>query len=215
MEISKIISKIFMWMFVGLAVTFLTGSFIANNPTMIEEVFKGSSLLILVLLELGLVIFLSARIRKMSATTARIMFILYSFVTGLTFSSIFVIYNISSIIVIFLITAIIMLIFALIGYYTKLDLTKFGTILLMLLLGIIITTIVNIFIGNETLSLGICIISVIVFVLYIAYDIQKIKKLYEYNYMPDENLAIYGALQLYLDFINIFLDLLRLFGDNK
>ena len=74
-------------------------------------------------------------------------------------------------------------------------------------------SIINIFVGNEQLSLGICIISVLVFIVYIAFDVQKVKQLYEQNVLPEDNLAIYGALQLYLDFINIFLDLLRIFGD--
>ena len=81
------------------------------------------------------------------------------------------------------------------------------------IIGILIMSLINIFVGSEEFSLGICIISVIVFVIYIAFDVQKVKQLYEQNALPEENLAIYGALQLYLDFINIFLDLLRIFGN--
>ena len=93
------------------------------------------------------------------------------------------------------------------------DLTKLSTFLLMALIGIIIMSIINIFVGSEQFSLIIAIISVLVFVIYIAFDIQKIKRMYEANYMQEDNLAIYGALQLYLDFINIFIDLLRIFGN--
>lgn len=209
---SKIMSKVFLWMFIGLAVTFVTGRLIANNPTAIEEIFTGSRVFILAIIELVLVIWLSARITKMSATSAKILFIVYSFVTGLTFSSIFIVYEISSIIYVFLATSLIMLIFALLGYFTKIDLTKLGTFLIMAIVGIIIMSIINIFVGNESFSLGIAIASVIIFVGFIAYDVQKIKNLYDTDLIPEENLAIYGALQLYLDFINIFIDLLRIFG---
>lgn len=209
---SKIMSKVFLWMFIGLAVTFVTGRLIANNPDAIETIFTGNKVVFLAIIELVLVIWLSARIQKMSAISAKILFIVYSFVTGLTFSSIFIVYEIESIIYVFLATSIIMLIFALLGYFTKLDLTKLGTFLLMAIIGIIVVMIINIFVGSESLSLGITIASVIIFIGFIAFDVQKIKRLYENNVIPDDNLAIYGALQLYLDFINIFIDLLRLFG---
>lgn len=209
---SKIMSKVFLWMFIGLAVTFVTGRLIANNPSAIEEIFTGSRVFILAIVELVLVIWLSARIQKMSATSAKILFIVYSFVTGLTFSSIFIVYEIESIIYVFLATALIMLIFALLGYFTKIDLTKFGTFLMMAIIGVIIMGIISIFVNNETFSLGIAIASVVIFIGFIAFDVQKIKKMYEYNMIPEDNLAIYGALQLYLDFINIFIDLLRIFG---
>lgn len=210
---SSIMSKVYLWMFIGLAVTFATGSIIAGNPDLILTIFKGVNVFILALVEIGLVILLSARITKMKASTAKILFILYSFVTGLTFSSIFIVYSVSSIINVFLITSLIMLVFSCLGYYLKLDLTKIGVFLLMILIGIIIASIVNIFLGSDQLTFIITIVSVIVFVIYIAYDVQKIK--YLQDTIPEENLAIYGALQLYLDFINIFIDLLQLFGDNR
>lgn len=210
--IEKIMPKVFLWMCIGLAVTFVTGSVIANNPSAVIEIFKGGNVFILAIVEIALVIFLSARISKMSATTAKLMFILYSFVTGLTFSSIFIVYEISSIIYVFLATSIIMLLFAFLGYTTKLDLTKLGTYLFMAIIGVLVMMIINLFVGSESFSIGIAVLSVVIFVGYIAYDVQKIKYLFETNVIPEENLAIYGALQLYLDFINIFIDLLRIFG---
>lgn len=210
---SNIMTKVFLWMFIGLAVTFATGSVIANNPDMITNVFQGGSIIVLAILELVLVIVLSARITKMKPTTAKFLFILYSFITGLTFSSIFVVYNISSIIYVFLATSLIMLAMAAAGNFMKADLTKIGTILFVGLIGVILATIVNLFIGSSELMFAATIISIIVFVIYVAYDVQKIKQLEDI--IPEENLAIYGALQLYLDFINIFIDLLRLFGDNN
>ena len=208
-------SKVFLWMFIGLAVTFFTGSFIASKPSMILDIFKPSTVLILGIVELVIVIFLTARIHKMNPSTAKIMFILYSFVSGITFSSIFVVYNISSIIYVFLATSLLMLIFSLIGYFTKMDLTKIGTFLFMAIIGILLMCIINIFVNSAEFNFAICVISVIVFVIYIAFDVQKIKRIYLSGSMEEDNIAIYGALQLYLDFINIFLDLIRIFGDNN
>lgn len=212
MDNNKIFSKVFMWMFIGLLVTFLTGYVVSINDTMLYNVFSGGTYFILIVVELVLVIFLSARIHKMQTTTARIIFILYSFVTGLTFGSIFVVYKITSIMLVFLITALLFGIFALIGYFTKLDLTKIGTILLMMLFGIVICSIVNIFLQSSTFNLIVSCISVVVFLGLVAYDMQKIKRLYG-QIEDSDKMAIIGALELYLDFINIFLDLLRLFGN--
>ena len=209
---SKIMSKVFLWMFIGLAITFVTGRLIANNPDAIETIFTGNKVFILAIVELVLVIWLSARINKMSATSAKVMFIIYSFVSGLTFSSIFIVYQIESIIYVFLATSLIMLVFALLGYFTKIDLTKLGTFLFMALIGVIIMSIIGIFVGSESYFIGIAIASVVIFIGFIAFDVQKIKRMYETNMIPEDNLAIYGALQLYLDFINIFIDLLRIFG---
>jgi len=212
-ESKNVFSKVFMWMFIGLAITFGIGYYVSVNPNMIFNVF-GSYYWLLVIAELVVVIWLSARIRRMKPTTAKILFCVYSFLTGLTFSSIFVVYEISSIIYVFGITAILFLIFALIGYFTKIDLTKIGVYLFMALLGVIICSIINIFVGSETFDLGITIVCLIVFIIYIAYDMQIIKR--NLYLIPEEdNLAIYGALQLYLDFINIFLRLLQLFGRNR
>ena len=207
---NKIFSKVFMWMFIGLAITFGTGYYVSVNPNMLFNVF-GSYYWILIIAEIVVVIWLSARIRKMKPMTAKILFCLYSFLTGLTFSSIFVVYQVTSIVYVFGITSIIFLIFALIGYFTKIDLTKLGTYLFMALLGVIICSIINIFVKSSVFDLGLTIICLIIFIAYIAYDIQIIKRNL-YMITEEDNLAIYGALQLYLDFINIFLRLLQLFG---
>lgn len=211
MENNKVFGKVFMWMFIGLLITFLTGYVVSSNDNMLYNIFSGGTYFILIIIELVLVIYLSARIHKMQVTTARIVFILYSFVSGLTFGSIFIVFKMSSIMLIFLITAILFGIFALIGRFTKLDLTKIGTILLMMLLGIVICTFVNVFLKNDTLDLFVSYISIIVFLGFTAYDMQKIKML-SYEFDDEDKIAIIGALELYLDFINIFIDLLRIFG---
>ena len=151
----------------------------------------------------------------MQPNTARVCFILYSFISGLTFSSIFAVYNVSSIIYIFLLTALIFGIMALIGYTTKVDLTKVGTYFIIGIFAVIIITFLNSFIIKSTpLEMAISIVLVLLFIGITAYDVQKIKRL-ESSGLPEENLAIYGALQFYLDFINIFIDLLRIFGNSR
>lgn len=214
MQESNFLSRVFLWMFVGLLVTFATGAVVSGNVNMLEGIFSTGGYIFLVVVELVLVIVLSARVHKMSPTGAKLAFILYSFVSGLTFSSIFVAFKVSSIIFVFLITALIMLIFAVLGARTSIDLSKIGTILIMTLIGIVLATVINMFVGSETFNLAICVVSIIVFMVFIAFDVQKIKRLYQ-MYPNNENLAILGALELYLDFINIFIDLLRIFGDNK
>lgn len=214
MQESNFLSRVFLWMFVGLLVTFATGAVVSGNVNMLEGIFSTGGYIFLVVVELVLVIVLSARVHKMSPTGAKLAFILYSFVSGLTFSSIFVTFKVSSIIFVFLITALIMLIFAVLGARTSIDLSKIGTILIMTLIGIVLATVINMFVGSETFNLAICVVSIIVFMVFIAFDVQKIKRLYQ-MYPNNENLAILGALELYLDFINIFIDLLRIFGDNK
>lgn len=213
LENKKIFSKVFLWMAIGLAITFGVGYYVSLNTNMLYNVFS-KYYIFLIIAELAVVIILSARIRKMQPTTAKIMFCLYSFITGLTFSSIFVVYDLMSIMYVFGITAVIMLIFGLIGYYTKIDLTKFWIYLFMALIAVIICEIINIFVGSETFNMGITIACLIIFIIYMAFDIQAVKKNI-YGIEKEDNLAIYGALELYLDFINVFLRLLELIGKNK
>lgn len=207
---NKIYSKVYLWLFIGLLVTFLTGAYTANNEDALSVIFNKGYYWIFVVLELGVAIFLSARIHKMQPTTAKISYLLYTFLSGLTFASLFVVYKLESIILVFAITAILFLVFALIGQYTKMDLSKLGTYLIMMLIGIIICTIVNLFLQNSTFDIVISCISVVVFLGFIAYDIQKLKRLN--GLLTEDNLAIIVAFELYLDFINVFIDLIRLFG---
>ena len=212
MELREVYSKMFGWMFVGLLVTFLTGYIVSNNYDILLLVVQVP-FIVYAIIEIGLVIFFSLKIKTMSSTTAKICFILYSFVTGLTFSFLFLVYELYSLIYVFGITAFIFGIFALIGYFTKIDLSKISTFLFMSLFAIIICSLINMFIGNETFDLILTIIGIVVFLGYTAYDIQKVK--YQLDSFPQENLAIYGALELYLDFINLFLKLLRVLGKRK
>ncbi len=212
MELREVYSKMFGWMFVGLLVTFLTGYVVSNSYDILLLVAQVP-FIVYAIIEIGLVIFFSLKIRTMSSTTAKICFILYSFVTGLTFSFLFLVYELYSMIYVFGITALLFGIFALIGHFTNIDLSKFSTFLFMGLLAIIICSLINMFIGNETFDLILTIIGIVIFLGYTAYDIQKVK--YNLDTFPQDNLAIFGALELYLDFINLFLKLLSLFGKRK
>lgn len=205
---------VFLWMFVGLFVTALTSFYVVSNPNILLNVFGSGVYFILILLEFGLVIFLSARIHKMSYLTAAISFLLYAMVTGITCAGILVVYQIGSIILMFGLTALLFLIFGIIGYITNIDLSKFGNILLIGLVGIILVGLVNFFLGNTLIDMLICMVGIVIFLGLIVYDINKIKTYLMEGEAPSK-MAIYGALNLYLDFINIFLYLLRLFGKSN
>ena len=200
---NKIFPKVFLWLFVGLLVSGVTAFYVSNQPNMMYNIYEENWYFWLVLAELAVVIFLSTRIHKMSHMTAIISYLLYSILTGTTLSVIFAAFTTGSIAIVFGITALIFAIFAMIGYTTKADLSKWTNILLIGLLAVIIV--------SDMVALVTSIITVILFIGFIAYDIQKIK--YLTTVMDDENkIAIIGALELYLDFINIFIHLLSIFG---
>lgn len=214
MDMNKIFSKVFLWMFVGLAVTFGIAYYVSMNENMIYNLFSGHKYMIILILEIVIAIVLSARIHKLNPIISKLLFLLYAGLTGLTFSTIFIVYELTSIMYIFGLTSILFLIFGLIGYFTKIDLTKFGIYFVMALLGIIIVSFINMFVGSQVLDLGLCAIGIILFLGFIAYDIQIIKRNL-YGLDNEENFAIIGAFELYLDFINLFIKLLRLFGKRR
>ena len=203
----KLISKSFLWMAIGLLVTFVTGWLTSHNFNIMYAIFDNHLYIVLIIVELLLVFFLSAMIKRLSPTMAKVVFLLYSFISGLTFAAIFLAYQISYIIYVFFIAAALFALFGFIGYKTKIDLTKIKTILLMGLIGAILLEILNVLLFKGTLDVIICIIFLIVFLGITAYDLQKLKNMDDFD-----NAAIYGALQLYLDFINIMISLLRLFS---
>jgi len=216
---SVFLAKVFNWMAVGLGLTGLIAYFTASTG-LAMTIASGSLFMILVFGELGLVIFLSARINKMQAGTAASMFLLYSVLNGLTLSVVFLMYTSSSIAATFFITAGMFGAMAMYGLVTKRDLSGFGSFLFMGLIGIIIASIVNIFLKSSGLYWVISMIGVLVFTGLTAYDVQKIKKIGEAGIMQQGEAAItkgsiMGALTLYLDFINLFLMLLRFFGGGR
>lgn len=208
---NKIYSKIYGWMFIGLLISFITGYYVSTNDNMLYNIYTNASLpIILFVVEIGVVLAISAGLNKFSTMTLKILYVVYSLVTGVTLSTIFIAYRMDSIIYVFIVTSIMFAIMALIGHKTTIDITKIGTILFVGLLGIIIASLINLFIGSSSFDIMICIVGVIIFTIYIAYDVQVIKS--QLETIEEDRLVIYGALQLYLDFINIFLKLLRLFG---
>ncbi len=211
---NKLFARIFGWMFLGLMITFAIAFYVATSDTMINNIFSTNLYWIIFILEFILVLVLSARAMKMQHSTAAILFCLYSFVSGLTFSVFFLMFSLESILFVFALTGLLFGVFSLLGFYTNIDLSKFSTIFFMGIFGIIIASVVNIFLGSTTFELVISWIAIALFVGMTAYDIQKIKKLYSFG-VSQNNLAIIGALELYLDFINIFINLLRLFGNSR
>lgn len=213
-DFGNYIAGIFAWMFAGLSLSGIIGYLIAQSGDGVKALFLNPiSLIVLIILQFGLVIFLAARATKMSATTARLAFLGYAASVGVTLSGIFLTYTSTSIMRVFFITGSMFLIMAAFGYLTKIDLSKFGMILLMGLIGIIIASIVNIFLRSDGVQIIVSYLGVIIFMGLTAYDVQKIKGIYA-QFGKAGNMAILGALSLYLDFLNLFLFLLRIFGGN-
>lgn len=210
---NKVYSKMFTWLFVGLMITFISGYCLSLNYTLLYNILS-IGIIPIIIVEFAIAILMGARIQKMKPLTAKICYIIYSITTGITFASIFLAYQMSSIIFVFLVTAVVFAICAILGYTTKLDLTKFGVILFIALLASIIVSLLNIFVFKSTqVELWLSIILVVVFLGYTAYDMHIVK--YLMNSIGEEKAAIYGAFQLYLDFINIFIRLLQLLGKSR
>lgn len=211
-----LMKKVYTWMALALVITGMTAWLAASSPVIMEAIFTNTILFWgLLIAEFGLVIWLSAGINKMSLTTATLSFIAYAVINGLTMSFIFFAYTATSIATTFFITAGTFGVMSVFGYTTGKDLSGMGKILVMSLIGLIIATIVNIFVGNGMMDMIISYAGVLIFVGLTAYDTQKIKLMFmdadEYN--PDvQKYAVLGALTLYLDFINLFLYLLKIFG---
>ena len=212
-ENTQVYPKMFTWLFIGLLITFASGyALTLNEQLMIQVLALG--ILPIAIIEIVIALVLGIRLAKMQPLTMKILYVIYSILTGVTFSVIFVAFEVSSLISIFIITAIIFALLAFYGYTTKRDLTKIGTIALIALLAIIIAGILNIFIFKSTMfDTALTIIGVLIFIAYIAYDVNKVKQLM--LVIGEEKAAVYGAFQLYLDFINLFIRLLELFGKRR
>ncbi len=220
MALPALMRKVYVWMTLALVITGFTAYGVASSPGIISALLSNMLLFWgLFIVEIALVWFVSARITRMSITTATLLFVAYSILNGVTLSIIFLAYTMSSITSVFFITAGTFAAMSLIGLFTKADLTSLGKILFMALIGLIIATLVNVFfIKSGMFSLIVSYIGVLIFVGLTAYDTQKIKKmLIMADNMSEEGqkIALLGSLSLYLDFINLFLYLLRIFGGNR
>ena len=212
--------KTYSWMFLGIVITFVT-AFAVASVRELQMMFLSSLPMVLILLaaQIGVVVALSARLMKISVSAARTLFIAYSLITGITFGTLFLTYDLGSLIYAFAMAATYFGALVVIGYTTKKDLSKMGTYLLMTLIGLVIATLVNMFLANSTLDWIITYVGVLLFIGLTAYDTQKIKQmLREYGTEINENsqkMALMGSLTLYLDFINLFLYLLKILGNRK
>ncbi len=220
-RINQFIRSVYNWMAVGLGLTGLVAFYVAGNESLLQLIF-GNRLLFfgLIIGQLALVFTLSSRVHKMSAATATGLFMLYAALNGVVFSSIFIIYTRSSISSTFFVCAATFVVCSVYGMTTRRDLTSVGGFMTMGLIGIIIASLVNLFIRSSAMHLIISYVGVLVFVGLTAYDTQKLKNM---ALSQPEGLeasvvrkgAISGALSLYLDFINLFLMLLRILGNRE
>jgi FtsH-binding integral membrane protein len=211
-QVQSFIRSVYAWMFGGLLLTAASAWWVVNSSAMQQLIFGNRAMpWVLMLAELGLVMYLSFRITKMSPGAAASTFLVFALLNGLTLSSIFFVYRMPDIFLAFVTSAGMFGAMSVYGMVTKRDLTSWGSFFFMGLIGIIICSVVNIFLHSTALGYAISFIGVFVFLGLTAYDTQKLKA---YATAPElrENLAVYGALALYLDFINLFLMLLRLFG---
>jgi uncharacterized protein len=216
---TNFVARVYNWMGLGLATTAVVALMTASSPALLNYIF-GSQLVFfgLIVAELGLVMTLSAAIGRLQATTAVLMFFAYSALNGLTLSAIFIAYTSASIANTFFVTAGTFGAMSLYGYATKRDLTSWGSFLFMGLIGIVIASLVNIFLQSEMIYWLVTYAGVIVFVGLTAYDAQQIKAMALHGFNDEESErkgAVIGALRLYLDFVNLFLMLLNIFGRRR
>jgi uncharacterized protein len=219
-QIRPFFQWVYTWMGAGLLITTAVAYLTANNSILRELSMNPLVVFGALIAQIVMVIFIGVRFMKMSATTVGALFAVYAALNGFTISLIVQSYTSAAVTQAFLSTVILFGLMSVIGFTTTIDLTKLGTILLVGLLAIIVSSIINIFLGSSTLDLIIAIAGVVIFTGLTAYDTQKLKRIAMSPELGGQNemgakLAIFGALQLYLDFINMFLFLLRLFGRNR
>lgn len=213
----NLLANTFTWLFAGLLVTFVVSYFTTiDNDTILSVygAFNGYSYIVYIILELALAVALTAFIRKINANVAKILYLLYAALTGLTLSGIFILYTGESIAYTFLATSAVFGIFAVIGKTTNIDLSKLGIYLFVGLIAIIIAEIINVFVMSNTLNMLLIVLTIIVFCGYVAYDINRLLKS-DFLSEDEDKKSIFYAFQLFLDFINLFIELLKLFGKSR
>lgn len=218
--VNAFLRGVYWWMTAGLALTGVVAWLVYNSPTMQQTIIGNPMVFIgFIIAELGLVFFLSARIQRLAGSTATFLFMLYSALNGATLSAILMAYTMPSVATVFFITAGTFGATSLYGMVTKRDLTSLGGFCMMGLIGVIIASIVNLFMQNPMVYMIISYVGVIVFVGLTAYDTQRLRVMGESVPADDPEAVrrgtIMGALTLYLDFINLFIMLLRIFGERR
>lgn len=214
---TRFFSHVYGWMSFGLMTTAIVSYFAATSPSFVTAI-RGGLFWPLVIAQVAIVLYINFRLQAMSYTTAKIAFVAYSILTGLTLSTIFLVYTFSSIATVFFVCSAMFAFMAIYGHYTKSDLTSMGSYLTMLLFGIILSSFANMFFRNSMFELMISVVGAVIFTLLTAYDAQRIKMIAQDFNGSSEELAkfgIFGALTLYLNFINLFLELMRILGKQK
>ncbi len=211
---TNLFTKVFLWMFAGLFATGLI-SYFTYATGYAEQLVSNFSFAVILIIELVVVVIFSLLFKKLSPMGVAILFFIYAVVNGLTLSTIYLLYDMKSIIIVFFVAAALFGIFAFVGGVLKKDISKFGNMLIWVLLALIVISVINIFIGADIIDTIIDWAVLIVFFGITAWDVQKIKMMQYGLNVPAEKIHIYGAMELYLDFINIFLRLLSLFGREK
>lgn len=206
--------SVFNNMSIGLAISGVVAFLVGTNPQLLQVFFGGPQAYVVILAPLAMVFWISYKLSSMSASSARGWFYAYAAAMGLSLATIFAVYKIASIATIFFASAAMFGAFSIYGAVTKQDLTRFGNILFMALIGVIIAGLINLFVHSSMATTVISMLSVVIFAGLTAYDVQQLQVIYDSCEGEDrERMGIFGALALYLDFINIFLNLLQLFGD--
>lgn len=211
------LQKVYAYMAGGIGFTGLVSYMVAATPALFNSLMAPPLGYVFLFAPLGVALFLSFGIQKLRSQTAQLLFWLYAGLMGISLSAVFLMYTGQSISRIFLVTSLTFGSMSLYGYTTKRDLSAFGSFLFMGLIGVVLASLVNLFMKSSALQFALSVISVLVFTGLTAYDTQAIRNMYDER-LPEETLrkmALFGALQLYLDFVNIFLSLLRLFGDRR
>ncbi|MBO4639503.1 MAG: Bax inhibitor-1/YccA family protein [Treponema sp.] len=219
LEARRFITRVYAWMAVALVLSAASAFFAAITPAVYNFLWSGRHIgfYVLVAVEILLVVILSATLQKMPVGFAGFLFVLYSIVNGMTLSAIFLVFEIKSIYIVFLISAGMFFAMSLYGRYTKQDLNSAGRYLMMAVFGLVILAVVNLLLKSSILQWIISLVTLVVFIGLTAYDTNKIVRASELADGSDvfKKAAIYGALELYLDFLNIFLSLLNLFGKKR
>ena len=220
----KFIAGVFSWMFVALGISSIAAYLFANTPALLQLLFdettRQPTILFYVAMfsPLAFVLIMSYGVNRISYIGLSLLYIAYATATGISLSFILLAYTSSSVIGVFLTSSVVFGIMAVAGYTTKTDLTKFGALMIMLLIGIIVASVINIFLHSTGLEMLISYVGVAVFVGLTAYDVQKLKRIgagLEYGDASAKKMALMGGLTLYLDFINLFIMLLRIFGRRR
>lgn len=211
---NNFISKTFLWMFLGLLATGIISVYTYNSG-LLENMVYSNMFGVVAIIEIVVVLIFSLLFRKLSATAVSILYFIYAILNGFGLSVIFATFQLESVYLLFFVSALVFGIFAFIGYKTKFDLTKVGNILFALLLAGIIISIINLFLGNTILDIALSWFILILFFGITAYDMQRIKRWSQVPEFQAEKLHIYAAMEIYLDFINIFIRLLSIFGKRK